>query len=132
MLSDMRLLGIDYGSKKVGLSLTDESGTMAFPHEGVKNDIDLLKKLVSLCEEKGVEEIVIGHSINISGEDNKLQTAINELVTDLTLELGLPIHLEPEQYTSKAAERIQGRNEKLDASAAAIILDGYLQKNKNT
>jgi len=128
----MRILGIDYGTKKVGLAMTDESGQMAFPYEVVKNDDNLLKSLVELCEEKSVAEIVIGHSIHKTGEDNVVQAAINELITDLTLETGLPIHLEPEQYTTKAAERIQGHSKHTDASAAAIILDSFLNKRTNS
>jgi len=125
----MRILGIDYGTKKVGLALTDEDGLMAFPYEVIKNDDAFLNVLTRLCEEKDVKEIVIGHSLHPSGEDNKVQEAITELIGDLTLELGLPVHLEPEQYTTKEAERIQGKGEKVDASAAAIILNSFLGRS---
>ena len=49
---------------------------------------------------------------------------------DLTLEVGLPIHLEPRLYTTQAALRLQGRNAMTDAAAATLILDNYLVKNK--
>lgn len=126
----MKLLGIDYGTKKVGLALSNDDGNMAFPHAVVPSGDKLLETLVNLIEEKGVKEVVIGHSQNLSGEDNPVQEAINELVTDLTLQVGLPVHLEPEQYTSQAAARVQGKNEMLDASAAALILDGFITKQK--
>lgn len=127
----MRFLGIDYGTKRVGLSLTDEKGMMAFPLEVLNNDTNLFNKLVALIKEKKVEEIVIGHSLDRDGKPNKIHSAVESLVLDLTLETGLPIHLESEQYTTQAALRIQGRNDMTDAAAATLILENYLTRNKN-
>lgn len=131
MLSRMRKLGIDYGMKNVGLALTDESGTMAFPHSVIPNDKNLQKTIEDLIESEGVVEIVIGHSVNRDGTDNPVQSYIQELMTDLTLAVGLPIHLEPEQYTSQQASRITGKNGQIDASAAAIILESFITKQQN-
>lgn len=122
----MRYLGIDYGSKKVGLALSDESGQMAFPHSVLINNGELVENLVSLIAEKKVEEIVIGHSLNREGSENVIHGAVKELMGDLTLRTGLPIHLEPEQYSTQEAKQIQGKNDLTDASAAAIILNSYL------
>jgi len=124
-----RLMGIDYGSKRVGVAFTDESGSMAFPHKVLNNDKDLLKSIFKLINEKEVGEIVIGHSLDKDGNPNKINRAIEEFITDVTLELGLPIHLESEIYTTQAALRIQGRNDMTDAAAAALILDNYLTRN---
>ena len=124
----MRFVGIDYGTKRVGLALSDESGTMAFPHAVIPNDRNLLKTLVALIEEKGVEAIVVGHSLDLSGNPNKLHTHVESFIQDLTLETGLPVHLEPEQYTTQEARRVQGKNNLTDASAATLILNSYLQK----
>ncbi len=124
----MRFLGIDYGHKKVGFALSDESGVMAFPYGVVENDKHLLTTIVKLIEKENIKEIVIGHSINKDGTDNKIHEAVTEFITTLTLETGLPIHLEPEQYTTQEALRIQGRNEQTDAAAATIILNSFLQK----
>ncbi len=124
----MRRIGIDYGTKRIGIALSSEDGSMAFPHDVWQNDGMVLKKLEQLIEEKAVKEIVIGHSKNKDGTDNAVQAAITELVTDLTLALGIPIHLEPEQYSTQAALRIQGRNAQTDAAAAALILDSYIMK----
>lgn len=126
----MRLLGIDYGSKRVGLALSSEDGTMAFPREVMPNDGALLKKVVALIEAEGVEMVIIGHSLDRDGEKNPIQERIDEFMTDLTLETGLPIELEPEFYTTKAALRLQGKTGKTDASAAALILDSYITRTK--
>lgn len=124
----MRLLGIDYGSKRVGLALSDESGTMAFPHKVLPNSPTLCKEIESIVTRENVSEIVIGHSLNKNQQPNKIQTAIEELVTDLTLATGLPIHLEPEQFSTQAALQIQGRTAMTDAAAATLILDSFIIK----
>jgi putative Holliday junction resolvase len=126
----MRLMGIDYGTKRVGVAFTDDKGLMAFPHDTLKNDTDLLKNLVRLIEEKTVGAVVIGLSLNREGKPNKVQAQVEELIGDLTLHVGVPVHLEPEQYSTQEAIRFQGRNEKTDASAAAIILNSYITRNK--
>ena len=127
----MRKMGIDFGSKKVGVALTDDAGLMAFPHEVYKNDLQLLDTIEGLIAEKEVGEVVIGHSLGRDGEPNKIHAAVEEFMTDLTLRTPVPIHLEPEQYTTQEAIRFQGRNKDTDASAAAIILNSYITRTKN-
>ena len=126
----MRFLGIDYGSKRVGVALSDEAGLMAFPLKVIPNTPSLLKELEAIIEEKKVAEIVIGHSLDKNSQPNKIQVAIEELITDLTLATGLPVHLEPEQFSTQAALKIQGRNEMTDASAATLILDSFITRLK--
>jgi len=127
----MRLLGIDFGTKKVGLALTDERGMMAFPYAVIPNDTELIATIEALIAEQGVGSVVIGHSLNAEGSENPVQSAIEEFITDLTLAVPIPIHLEPEQYTTQEAIRIQGRNDKTDAAAATIILNSYLTKHSS-
>lgn len=121
-------MGIDFGTKKVGIAFSDETGTMAFPHDVIPNDSALAEHIEKLIDAKGVGAVVIGHSIGRDGSDNKVQEAINEFIGDITLRTGIPVHLEPEQYSTQEALRLQGRNTKTDASAAAIILNSYLLK----
>lgn len=123
-------MGIDFGSKKVGLALSDESRRMAFPHSVIPNDADMLGTIVSLIETEGVGEVVCGHSLNNDGTDNVIHAATESFITDLTLQLPIPIHLQPEQYTTQAASRIQGKDAQTDAAAAALILESYLAKNR--
>jgi len=126
----MRRLGIDFGTKKIGLALTDESGVMAFPHSVVQNDNKFLNLIETLIAEKGIVEIVIGHSLNLDGTPNKVQVHIDEFIADMTLRQPIPIHLEPEQLTTKQASTVTGKNSQTDAAAAAIILDTYITKQK--
>ncbi len=125
-----RLLGIDYGKKRVGVALSDEVGMMAFPHKVFPNDQELVKNLCEVITKMKVSEIVIGHSLDKEGKPNLIHEKVEGLITDLTLETGLPIHLEPELYTTQAALRIQGRNAMTDAAAATLILDNFILRNK--
>jgi putative Holliday junction resolvase len=128
----MRFLGIDYGTKRVGTALSDDQGLMAFPHKVFPNDANLLKALVEIIEKEGVGEIVIGLSLGRDGKPNQVHEKVTELVGDLTLQVGIPVHLEPEQYTTQEAIRFQGRTDMTDAAAASIILNSYLTRTKHT
>ena len=127
----MRHLGIDYGSKRVGIAVSDAAGSMAFPKTVLANDEQLLTEIGELIDVYEVAVVVIGHSLDTKSTPNAIQSEIDELVTDMTLQFGLPVHLEPEQFTTQQALRIQGRNDQTDASAAALILDSFLQKSKS-
>ena len=130
MLAAMKLLGIDYGKKRVGVALSDSEGLMAFPHVVLKNDEQFFADLCAILKSEEVDEIVIGESKAPDGSHNEIHAAVTELITDLTLETGLPVHLEPEQYSTQEAIRFQGRTEKTDAAAAAIILNSFITRTK--
>lgn len=125
----MRKMGLDFGTKKVGVALTDERGVMAFPHGVIRNDDRLLERILALVDEKGVDAIVVGHSKNKDGGDNPVQAKIYEFIENITLDRPIPVHLEPEIYSTQEAIRIQGRNAQTDAAAATIILNSYLMRN---
>lgn len=122
-------MGIDYGTKRVGIALTDEAGMMGFPHGVMPNDGKLLRTLVNLIEQKKVGQIVIGNSINKEGKPNRVMDKVEELITDLTLAVGVPVHLEPEHYSTQAALRLQGRNDATDAAAATLLLNSFLERS---
>ncbi len=126
----MRYLGIDYGKKRVGLALSDETGKVAFPLAVLSNDENLIRAFEKICKEKGAGEIVIGESRDLSGKPNLIAAAIEKFKRELAASLGLPVHYEPEFWTSVQAERWQGKTNKLDSSAAAIILQSFLDRKK--
>ena len=123
-------MGIDYGTKRVGLALTDEAGIMGFPHGVLPNDAELLPSLEKIIREKKVGEIVVGQSLDKEGKPNALMVAIEALILDLTLAVGVPIHLEPELYSTQAALRLQGRNDVTDAAAATLLLNSFIGRSK--
>ncbi len=126
----MRLMGIDYGTKRVGIALSDDKGMMAFPHTVLPNDASLQKEIEKIVQKEKVEMIVIGHSLGRDGKPNAVHAKVEDFIQDLTLSLGLPIELELEMYTTQEAIRFQGRGEMTDASAASIILNSYITKSK--
>ncbi len=123
-----KYLGIDYGSKNVGLSVSDDEGLMAFPLEVLPNDPALAEKIKKICAERKIEAVVVGESLDYSGKENPVMKKIRPFAEKLKAETGLPIFFEPEFLTSREAGHIQGENGKADASAAALILKSYLDK----
>ena len=124
----MRLAGIDYGSKRVGVALSDESGRFALPFAVLPNDADLVPAIATLCRERSVGTIVVGESRTLAGQPNPIMSRALSFARELRAATNLPIEFEPEFYTSAEAERLQGKIKDLDASAAALILKSYIDK----
>ena len=127
----MRFLGIDYGTKRVGLALSDEDGQLAFPKSVLSNTDSLIDEIREICVEENISGIVIGESLDLDGTPNPLMKDIGIFMEKLKEEINIPLHLEPEFLTSHQAQKIQGKNKMLDASAAAIILQSFLDKENN-
>jgi putative Holliday junction resolvase len=130
----MKYLGIDYGTKRVGIALSDEGATFALPLKVLpnsKNNHDLLDSINEVVCDNEVKTIVLGESKDFKGEDNKIMDKIREFKEVLENKLQIPVILEPEFLTSHAAEQFQGKNDMHDASAAALILQSYLDRLKN-
>ena len=128
----MRYLGIDYGTKHIGLALSDEVGDFAYPHTVLENKgiLRATETIAALCKKELVTVIVVGESKNYQGYDNNLMKEIHQFVSELKEKTDIPIEFENETLTSAEAERIQGKSSLLDASAAALILRTYLERQK--
>ena len=147
----MRYLGIDYGAKRVGVALSDENGKMAFPHSVIPNlgKEKTAEKIKKICGENGVYKIILGRSLDYKGEPNVIMEKIELFKKALEEISKLPVIYENEVMTTMEAERVlkgerarpqsQSKRKptekflkmrrKLDASAAALILKSYLDKN---
>jgi len=126
----MKYLGIDYGEKRVGVAISDNEAKVAFPKIVLENNQYLIKKISDLCLENKIDSIVIGESKNYKGEDNKINPKIISFKRDLGNLIKLPIFLEPEFMSSAQVENTFGKNEMLDASAASIILQTFMDKKR--
>ncbi len=124
----MRILGVDYGKKRVGVAMSDEGGKFALPKAVLPSSPNLAEELSALAESSGIKTIILGESRDYGGRGNALIVDIHVLERQLK-EKGFEVILEPEYASSVEAERFQGKNEMQDASAAAIILQRYLDKN---
>lgn len=131
----MRYLGIDYGTKKVGLALSDEAGTMGFPHAILPNSPKLLEEVSTLATKENIGAVVIGESRDYQGALNPAGVFARAFGQELAGRTGLPVFYESEVLTSAEARRAPAKEEKnrspktheqVDASAAALILTSYL------
>ncbi len=140
----MRYLGIDYGSKKIGLALSDEGGTMGFPHLIVPHTPRLIDELCALIAKENIGTVVMGESRNLAGGENAIAKDAAALGALLTERAGVPVFYESEVFTSAEARRLPASKQArlggerksrapkarvdVDAAAAALILTSYLSR----
>lgn len=138
----MKILGIDYGTKRIGLAVSDENNKLAFPKEVIKNNGELFRKIEAILSSEQISEIVVGESLDFAGLPNALMREIEFFLSKLSKKFKIPVHREKEFLTSVEARRYNHRLQRgpakgggkshIDASAAALILQRYLdKKNKN-
>lgn len=135
----MRCMGLDYGTKTVGVALSDELLITAQPYETiVREKANKLRKTLARIEEiiaaMDVKEIVLGYPRNMNNTLGERAAATDEFREMLERRTGLPVVLVDERLTTVQADRIleetgvaqSGRKEHIDKMAAAIILQTYL------
>ena len=132
----MRILALDHGTKRIGVALSDETKTIAQPLEYILAEpfAPFLERLKQLLHEKEVDLILIGQPRNMDGSYGPAAQKVEAFVAVLKTAITVPIKLLDERLTSTMANRtmIQGnvrrekRKEKVDAMAAAILLQSYL------
>ena len=123
----MKFLGIDYGTKRIGIALSDERGTLAFPKIILENNASILDKIKEIIQEEAVSNIVIGESLDFKGRPNTLAAGIESFIRELE-QFGVPVLKEKEFLTSVEARKFHGPKSRADASAAALILQRYLDR----
>lgn len=129
----MRYLGIDFGSRRVGLALSDEGGAMGFPHGTLPNTGRLIDEVCELITRKEVGAVVIGESKDYSGNENPIAKDAKSFARLLESRTEVPVYFEPEVLTTQEARRgPEGErltpSSPVDASAAALILTSYLSR----
>ena len=132
----MRILALDHGTKRIGIAVSDELKVIAQPLEYVAAEpfADFLGRLKQLLAEKQVELVLVGMPRNMNGSYGPAALKVEEFVAALRSAITIPIKTWDERLTSAQANRflIQGnvrrdkRKEKVDQTAAAILLQSYL------
>ena len=132
----MRVLAIDHGTKRMGIALSDETATIAQPLEFIPAEpfADFLARLKQLLTEKQVDQILIGMPRNMDGSYGPAALKVQEFVAVLKETIGIPIKTWDERLTSAQANRMliqaevrrDKRKQRVDAAAAAILLQSYL------
>jgi putative holliday junction resolvase len=139
-------MGIDYGSQRVGIAVSDEEKKFSFSRNFLKNDISLVKNLIQFIRQENVTRIVIGYPLNLKSEKTK-QTLEVELfskkLNDNLTSNGIKAEIvyEDERFTSKLAQysilssgmkKKDRKNKGLtDSISAQIILQDHIDKIKN-
>jgi putative Holliday junction resolvase len=134
------ILGIDLGSKRIGLAVSDAGGSIAFPagalpSRGRARD---LTALAGFAAERGVRRIVVGLPIHLSGRPSPGSERAERFAGELAEQTGLPVDLLDERWTSVAAERSlsesrsgrRRRGEAVDTVAATLLLRTYLERGE--
>tara|TARA_Y100001934_G_scaffold103130_1_gene126780 strand:+ start:4010 stop:4423 length:414 start_codon:yes stop_codon:yes gene_type:complete len=135
----MRVLGLDYGSKRVGVAVSDELKMIAQPLEFIpaKPFEEFIVRLKEVLSQKCVESIVIGMPRNMDGSYGPSAEAARAFAEKIQAEIKQPIRTWDERLTSVEANRAliagnvrrEKRKEKVDAMAAAILLQSFLDAN---
>jgi len=131
-----RIIGVDYGERRVGVAVSDELGRLAFPRTVLANDDTLLDRIAAIVEEEAPKCIVIGEADNPAGGTNTIARRIALFVEALRVRTKLPVEPVTEAYSSAEArraleEKVASRKDArvpVDAAAAAIILQTYLDR----
>jgi putative Holliday junction resolvase len=134
-----RVLGIDVGSKRTGVAISDEFGILASPVGFVERRPDDRREFAALVARYGASRLVAGLPAGMSGREGEQAGETREYAEALAAELGLPLEFWDERLTSAIAERAlidagtrrSRRREKIDAVAAAVMLQGYLDAQQH-
>lgn len=123
----MRYLAIDYGSKRVGLALSDEGGILAFPYKTVENK-DLIKVLKEVVKKEEVGKIILGLPLNFQMEETEQTQKVIRFKKMLEKNIDVSVEFENELLTTAQAKKSGVPNVYIDASSAALILQSYLDR----
>ncbi len=139
----MRVLGIDFGERRIGLALSDPTGTLARPLETVLRRAGKrppLRRLEEIGRAHGVERLVVGLPLGLDGNETDWCGEVRAMGDTLATRMEIPVEYVDERFTSVRAERAvrsiglpkRRREEKgrVDAAAAALILQGWLDRNR--
>lgn len=133
-----RILGVDYGTKRIGLAISDGLGLTAQPLDVVPRK-DLVESLLRITQEYEVNRVVVGLPTALGGHEGQSAAGARELGEEIASLLDLDVDYVDERFTSRMAEsalleagmRRRGRKEAVDKVAAAIILQTYLDSRSD-
>ena len=143
MNTPQKVLGIDYGSKRIGLSTSDPLGILATPYGTIANDATLWDRLKEIVKKESIGSIVVGMPLTLRGESGQKAKEVEGFIHQLKLETGIIVFSRDERFTTAMAQQTlvqmntkkKNRNAKdgtLDSMAAAILLQEYLDSKKNS
>lgn len=139
----MRGLGLDVGSKTIGVAITDEANIAAHPHSVLERmgNVRDSETIAALCREHAVTDVVVGMPFELSGRIGLRAKRVQELINAMTpalAALSIAVHEQDERFTTAEAQRVlieadvsrQKRKGVIDQQAAALILQGWLESRR--
>jgi putative Holliday junction resolvase len=133
-------MGLDVGERRIGVAITDELGLIASPLAIVERRKGDLEEIRSLANARGVDRLVVGLPTGLSGREGPQAAAVRAFADELAEAVGeeIAVHFWDERLTTAVAERAlrergprRGKGkERVDAIAAAVILQGYLDSRR--
>ena len=137
----VRLLGLDLGSKKVGVSICDEKQSIATPYKTISktNINELINNLKEIIDENNIKGIIIGNPINMDGTLGKSAQSVKDTSFNISKSINLPVCLWDERLSTVGAFNLSSqldinvskREKDIDKNAAAFILQGALDYLNN-
>ena len=135
-LDKCRLIGLDLGSKRIGVSICDEKQLIATPFKTINRSTikDLIDELKKIIEENNIKGIIIGNPLNMDGSSGSSAQSVKDTSNNIEKSINLPICLWDERLSTVGAFNLSSqldinvskREKKIDENAAAFILQGAL------
>jgi len=132
----MRILALDVGERRIGVAVSDPTQTLARTLLVLdrREDKKVRERVAALVQEQGVERVVVGYPLSLSGEAGSQALRVGRFARAMAQALEVPVELWDESYSTVEAERIlrerrvygPQRRQQVDAIAAAVILQDYL------
>ena len=136
-----RLIGLDLGSKRIGVSICDEKQLIATPYKTInRNSLkDLIDELRLIINENNIKGVIVGNPLNMDGSSGRSAQSVKDTTENIEKNLNIPICLWDERLSTVGAFNLSSqldvnvskREKKIDQNAAAFILQGAIDFLKN-
>jgi putative Holliday junction resolvase len=136
-----RLVGLDLGSKRIGVSISDDRQSIATPFKTINktNTNDLINELKKIITEYNIKGIIIGNPVNLDGSIGRSAQSVNDVASNISKSINLPVILWDERFSTVGAFNLSSqldvnvtkRVKTIDQNAAAFILQGALDYLNN-
>ena len=137
----VRFVGLDLGSKRIGVSICDERQSIATPFKTINktNTNELINELKVIIEEYNIGGIIVGNPINMDGSIGRSAQSVNDIASNISKSINIPVILWDERLSTVGAFKLSSqldvnvskRVETIDQNAAAFILQGAIDFLKN-
>lgn len=132
-----KILGLDYGEKRIGMAISDDKKRMAIGVDVLENidEATTIAYLKNFCKKEEIEKIVVGLPISLSGKTTQKSIEMQKFGIKLEDELSLKVEFQDERFTSKQIEKemrgLRKNKRVVDREAARLILQSYLERLMN-